>query len=159
MKVPFFRRNHYGKIIAIAICLSPLIWFINATAQRSDTLGTPIETVVSGSDATTSWMRTELYYGAGRLPADGTPDQRWEDYINNVVTPRFPEGLTLLEGTGQWRVKPDEKPRRNRSRILILVHEANAEKDRKIEEIITIWKEISGHQSVLRVSMPATVSM
>ena len=107
----------------------------------------------------TSWMRTELYYGAGRLPTDGKPDERWENYINDVVTPRFPEGLTLLEGTGQWRVNLDEKPRRNRTRILILVHEATVEKSKLIDEIRDIWIDISGHQSVLRVSQPVEVSM
>lgn len=104
-------------------------------------------------------MRTELYYGAGRLPHDGKPDERWENYINNEVTPRFPEGLTLLEGTGQWRVEVGEKPRRNRTRILILIHEATEEKSRMVEEIQKKWIEISGHQAVLRVSQPAEVSM
>lgn len=92
------------------------------------------------------------------MPADGSKDSRWENYINEAVTPRFPEGLTLLEGTGQWRVKEGQTPRRNRTRILILIHKDTEENSRKVDEIRTLWKEISGQQSVLRVSQPAAVS-
>jgi hypothetical protein len=93
------------------------------------------------------------------IPTDGKPDKRWEDYLDEVVTPRFPEGLTLLVGTGQWRVKPGEKPRLNRTRVLILIHEATPEKSKMVDEICDIWKKISGHQAVLRVTQPADVSM
>ncbi len=139
------------EFLSIALLFLLSLWAINAMAQRSDSSTESVSSELS-------WTRTELYYGAGRLPADGTKDTRWENYINEVVTPRFPEGLTLLEGTGQWRVKEGQTPRRNRTRILILIHEDTEEKSRKVDEIRTLWKEISGQQSVLRVSQPADVS-
>ncbi len=139
------------EFLSIALLFLLSLWAINAMAQRSDSSTESVSSELS-------WTRTELYYGAGRLPADDTKDTRWENYINEVVTPRFPEGLTLLEGTGQWRVKEGQTPRRNRTRILILIHEDTEEKSRKVDEIRTLWKEISGQQSVLRVSQPADVS-
>ena len=139
------------EFLTIALLFLLSLWAINAVAQRSDSS-------TESKSSERSWTRTELYYGAGRLPAGSTKDIRWENYINEVVTPRFPEGLTLLEGTGQWRVKEGQTPRRNRTRILILIHEDTEEKSRKVDEIRTLWKEISGQQSVLRVSQPADVS-
>ena len=132
-------------VIPTVILLTITIWAFQAVAQNPET-------------HSNSWTRTELYYGAGRV-ADPEREARWETYINEVVTPRFPEGLTLLEGTGQWRVKEGQTPRRNRTRILILIHKNTPEKSQQVDEIRTLWKEISGHQSVLRVSQPAEVAM
>lgn len=137
--------------LTIALLLMLSIWAINAVAQRADSS-------TDSESPEVSWTRTELFYGAGRLPASGERDIRWEKYINEIVTPRFPEGLTLLEGTGQWRVKEGQTPRRNRTRILILIHEDTEENSNKVDEIRTLWKEISGQQSVLRVSQPAAVA-
>ena len=138
-------RTNWRTLLTTMIILGSTIWVFNAVAQDH-------------VDTSSAWTRTELYYGAGRLPADPEREARWEAYINDVVTPRFPEGLTLLEGTGQWRVKEGQTPRRNRTRILILIHEATKENSQKVDEIRTLWKEISGQQSVLRVSQPAEVS-
>lgn len=150
MKSHLFQTTGKNSL-KIAVLLMLSIWAINAVAQRADTS-------IDSKSSEVSWSRTELFYGAGRLPADGSKDTRWENYINEVVTPRFPEGLTLLEGTGQWRVKEGQTPRRHRTRILILIHEDTVENSRKVDEIRTLWKEISGQQSVLRVSQPAAVS-
>ena len=147
----FLPKTGRKEIILIVSLLITSIWAINAVAQQS-------KSTQESEISTQSWTRTELYYGAGRLPASGERDIRWEKYINEVVTPRFPEGLTLLEGTGQWRVKEGQTPRRNRTRILILIHEDTPKKSQQVDEIRTIWKEISGQQSVLRVSQPANVS-
>jgi len=168
--------KHRRKYVWAVILFSFLAYAIVSTAQRTSsaeaqaTSGAEAQAtsgaeavarsavLPSGIDPEPSWERTELYYGAGRLPADGKADTRWEDYLDNEVTPRFPDGLTLLEGSGQWRVKQGEKPRRNRTRILVIIHKATPENSRKIEEIRTVWKAISGHESVLRVTLPADVS-
>ena len=145
MKTNLFRAR-WKIVLSTSILLLTSVWVYHVTAQDQ-------------ASATQSWTRTELYYGAGPLPADPEREARWKSYINEIVTPRFPEGLTLLEGTGQWRVKEGQTPRRNRTRILILIHEATQEKSRQVDEIRTLWKDISGHQSVLRVSQAAEVSM
>ena len=104
------------------------------------------------------WMRTELYFGARLRDREGDYETMWNDYLDNVVTPRFPEGLTVLDASGQWRVKEGQKPRRGSSRIIILIHEASEEKSRNLDEIREIWKERAGHISVLKVTAPVEVS-
>ncbi|MCB1121814.1 MAG: DUF3574 domain-containing protein [Verrucomicrobiae bacterium] len=148
-----------SNVAPIVILVFLSVAGFNTLAQSYSASGIQTSSSQTEPASKTGWLKTELYYGAGRLPADGSPDERWENYINEVVTPRFPEGLTLLEGTGQWRVKPGQPPRRHRSRILILIHEDTPEKSRLVDEIRSIWLEISGHQSVLRVSQPVEVSM
>ena len=164
--VDFFPMNSRSKcpaflrVVAVSsLVITAFALSVASSAQRADAdQQTASDSSVGSTDTEVSWVRTELYYGAGRLPADGKPDTRWENYLDDEVTPRFPDGLTLLVGSGQWRVKPGEKPRRNRTRILVILHEDTAENSRKIEEVRTVWKEISGHQSVLRATIPADVS-
>ena len=109
------------------------------------------------SDEHAKYVRTELFYGGGLREGRGDYETMWEDYLNNVVTPRFPEGLTQIEATGQWRVREGRTPRRTPTRILILVHRDSPEYFDRLEEIRRIWKERSGHRSVLRVTIPADV--
>ena len=150
MKTISIQSNRRLSVIATALFFCAMIWALGINAQSSFS---PVKT-----DIEEAWTRTELYFGAGSISDADKPDERWENYINDIVTPRFPEGLTLLEGTGQWRVKPDQKPRRHRTRILILIHKDTPEKSKQVDEIRSLWREISGHQSVLRVSQPAKVS-
>ncbi|GGT60018.1 DUF3574 domain-containing protein [Streptomyces purpureus] len=52
------------------------------------------------------YVSTHLYFGTGRH--DGKPpitDAEFMRFVNDVITPRFPSGLTLQEGRGQWRDK------------------------------------------------------
>ena len=47
--------------------------------------------------------------------------------------------------------------RRERSRLLVIVHPDSPEASAKIEEIREAWKKQTGEKSVLRVSQPAQV--
>lgn len=145
MKTQSFRSRWKVVVPTLGLLITTL-WAFTAFAQNS-------------ADDSNTWTRTELYYGAGRFPVDPAREARWESYVNEVVTPRFPEGLTILEGTGQWRVKEGQTPRRSRTRILILIHENTPQKSQQVDEIRTLWKELTGHQAVLRVSQPAEVSL
>jgi hypothetical protein len=45
----------------------------------------------------------ELFFGrsvAGRAPVS---DAEWDAFLAEVVTARFPDGFTVLDGQGQWR--------------------------------------------------------
>lgn len=42
-------------------------------------------------------VRAELLFGRGSVPA-----AEWEDFLARSVTPLFPDGLTVLDGQGQW---------------------------------------------------------
>lgn len=48
-------------------------------------------------------MLAQLYFG--RTMPNGQPidDTTWRDFLARNITPRFPDGLTVLDGYGQWR--------------------------------------------------------
>ncbi|MFI9323328.1 DUF3574 domain-containing protein [Kitasatospora aureofaciens] len=50
------------------------------------------------------YTRTELFFGTER--PDGGPavtDQEFQDFVDSVITPRFPDGLTVEQARGQYR--------------------------------------------------------
>jgi len=47
-------------------------------------------------------IRETLYFGRNR-PGGSVSDTEWQRFLTEVVTPRFPQGLTVLEASGQWQ--------------------------------------------------------
>lgn len=108
------------------------------------------------------WVRTELYFALGgweETALSTEAEERWAKFLDTAVTPRFPDGLSVVDVYGQWRSrKPGAVVQRERSRLLVILHPATAEASAKIEEIRKAWKQPTGEESVLRVSQPADVS-
>ena len=106
------------------------------------------------------WVDTRLYFGLG--PADrpeaGVSETAWREFLDKEVTPRFPDGLSVLDVYGQWQSKGAATPERLRSKLLVIDYLNSAENRAKIEAIRTAWKQKTGDQSVMRVTEPADVS-
>ena len=105
------------------------------------------------------WVRSELYFGvgeAGRVSA--TEEKRWRDFLDAEVTPRFPDGLTVVDGYGQWRSSGDARIERLASKVLLILHEDTPQCRADIEAIRAAWKRVSGDESVLWVEQRANVS-
>ncbi|MFT4047866.1 MAG: DUF3574 domain-containing protein [Solimonas sp.] len=110
--------------------------------------------------ATQGWARTELYFGLGdaEQPQQGVSEAQWRAFLDAEVTPRFPSGLSVLDVYGQWLDRGAAQPQRLRSKLIVLLHEDNAQTRAAIDAIRSAWKRRTGDQSVLRVTQPADVS-
>jgi hypothetical protein len=143
--------------IVLSACAHPAIAPV-ATAPQS---ATP---TLSGDPAhpgrTQGWVDTKLYFGLGLAdhPEDGMSEAKWRDFLDKQVTPRFPDGLSVVDVYGQWQGKKETTPSRLRSKLLIIDYQDTQENRDKIEAIRTAWKQQTGDQSVLRVTEPADVS-
>jgi|ERR1035438_187096 hypothetical protein len=106
------------------------------------------------------WVDTKLYFGLG--PADSTDkglsEAQWRAFLDKEVTPRFPDGLSVVDVYGQWQGKNQTTPERLRSKMLIIDYPDIPENRDKIEAIRAAWKQMTGDQSVLRVTEPVDVS-
>ena len=110
--------------------------------------------------ATAGWVDTKLYFGLGLAdqPTQGVTEARWRQFLDQEVTPRFPDGLSVLDVYGQWQGKTQTTPERLRSKLLIIDYPDTQQNREKIDAIRAAWKKLTGDQSVLRVSQPADVS-
>ena len=105
-----------------------------------------------------AFARTELFFGTAK--ADGTvvTDLEFNLFIDDTVTPRFPDGLTLLKADGQFQDASGTIVK-EASFVLILLYpvEDFLVSSRKINVIREIYKEAFQQQSVLRVDDPVAV--
>ncbi len=105
------------------------------------------------------WARSELYFAVGNEDGSDTiDDSRWRAFLDSEVTPRFPDGLTVLDGYGQWRFERDGRLVRQSCKVLVVLHEDSAQRRRDIDAIRNAWKQASGHESVLWARQTVEVS-
>jgi len=100
---------------------------------------------------------TRLYFGTSMLGGGTVSDTAWRRFLANEITPRFPEGLTVLAAHGQWRDRKTGGILRERSRVLLLLHRGTAKAKSAIAAIVARYKERFRQQSVLRVDAPVRV--
>lgn len=100
------------------------------------------------------YLRTELYFGRSIPGGGGVSTEQWEKFLAEVVTPRFPDGFTIVPATGQYRGN-DRSIIKEQSEILIFFYPASrrVSSSRKIEEIRRTYKRQFMQESVLRVDL------
>jgi hypothetical protein len=103
------------------------------------------------------WSRTELYFGLSRSDGPNISEEEFQHFLDTVVTPRFPDGLTLLSGNGQFRGSSGIVIREP-SKLLILFFPWSNAKHRAIEKIRTIYKNSFHQEAVLRSDAVSCVS-
>lgn len=100
----------------------------------------------------------EAYFGRdvrGRAPIT---DAEWRDFLDGTVTPAFPDGLTTVDGAGQWR-GADARVLRETSKVVTLVLPgASAEQARaRVRPVEQAWRSRFQQDSVLTVYRSACV--
>lgn len=101
-----------------------------------------------------SMVESRLFLGEG-LPEGGVVDDgAWQAFLTEVVTPRFPGGLTVVDARGQWRDPADATIVREPTKILVLVHPPGVTADAAVDAIAGEWKRRFRQKSVLRVDAP-----
>jgi hypothetical protein len=104
------------------------------------------------------FIRTELYFGRNKPDGAEISRKEFDEFLSGFVTERFPDGLTVLEGRGQF-LNSEGEVERERSVVLILLYPLSArnEKSIKIEEIREEYKKRFLQESVLRADDPLPV--
>jgi hypothetical protein len=101
--------------------------------------------------------RLELVFGADRAGGAPVGEAEWSLFLDSEVTPRFPDGLTVLDGAGQWR-GADGGIVRERSHLLVIWYRPTARSEADIEAIRAAYKQRFGQESVLRADGVSCVS-
>ena len=104
------------------------------------------------------WARTELYFGTNKSDNTEVTDTQFQNFIDNEVTPRFPDGLTLLTGNGQFRNSAGVLIR-EKSHVLILFYPVQTkDANKKIQDIRGAYKSYFAQESVLRADSLTLIS-
>jgi hypothetical protein len=84
----------------------------------------------------------ELMLGRGTAS-----ETRWAQFLAREVTPRFPDGLTVYETTGQWRDPAAKVITREKSRVLRIIAPLDTAPD-KIPAVADAYKTQFRQKSV-----------
>ncbi|WSS46609.1 DUF3574 domain-containing protein [Streptomyces sp. NBC_01187] len=106
-----------------------------------------------------AYVETRLFFGTAN--PDGGPavtDKQFRAFIDKHVTPRFPAGLTVQVGRGQWRDKRGVIER-ERSYELTVVYPASESSghDPDIQRVRALYQRLFNQESVLRTDEPTKV--
>ena len=104
-------------------------------------------------------VREELSFGSDIYEVGTVSEEDWQQFLGEVVTPRFPEGFTVLSGYGQYMMKNGEIVKEQSWTIIVHLPALTIEKDRAIEEIIAAYKQRFKQESVLRATSKARVRL
>jgi hypothetical protein len=104
------------------------------------------------------WARSDLFFGAGKPDGSMVTEEEFKQFLDTVVTPRFPDGLTLLTGFGQYRNQAGTIVQERSMLLILLYPKRNNATNALIEEIREAYKAAFQQESVLRVDTKGRVS-
>ena len=122
-----------------------------ACAPRS---GPPTAAPVACAVGDTALERDVLYFGRNRPDGGTVSDAEWQEFLDAVVTPKFPGGFTVIEGTGQWKGRSGVVER-ERSAVVTVLHTGSAADRGAVAEVAGAYKRRFRQEAVLRERTPA----
>jgi hypothetical protein len=100
----------------------------------------------------------ELMFGRKIGDRVGVTEAAWSRFLDREITSRFPDGLTVLDATGQWRDPVRKRVIREPSKLVsIVLRDPSADQER-LDQIVTAYKKRFHQQAVAVVIRPACVS-
>lgn len=86
----------------------------------------------------------------GRNVKDRVPvsDAEWQDFVETVVTPNFPDGFTILDAQGQWRNPQTGRTAGEASKVLVVAAPRGTDIRARIAAVSAAYKQWFAQQSV-----------
>jgi hypothetical protein len=100
----------------------------------------------------------DLYFGRDKPGGGEVTDAEWGAFVTEVVTSRFPDGLSVFDSSGQYREPTGRIVRERSKRLVVIVFDAPAHKA-KVIEIVEAYKQRFGQYSVFRVEQPVCAGL
>ena len=134
-------------LLVMAGCLA------GAACARSGVAGTA-PAIAPCASGDTSLVRDLVYFGRNRPDGGTVSDTEWLGFLDSVVTPSFPNGFTVVEGTGQWKGQSGAVER-ERSAIITFLHTGSAADRDRVAQVAGEYKRRFHQEAVLRERTPA----
>jgi hypothetical protein len=108
----------------------------------------------AGQDRATT---AELVFGRNIGGKLGVSEDDWRKFLDEDVTPRFPDGLSVMDVQGQWRASNGALIREP-SKVLYLILDGGPDDPAKIANIRDAYKRRFKQEAVLLITKAACVS-
>lgn len=102
-------------------------------------------------------LRTaQLFLGAGK-PAALT-DRDLSRFVDQEVTPRFPDGVTVVDGGGQWKGS-ENRMIREASKVVLVVLPTTGTGHGKVEAVRTAYRTRFKREPIVVLPPPACATL
>ena len=91
-----------------------------------------------------------LYFGRNIGDTAVVTDSAWRVFVEETLTPAFPEGATVWDAAGQWRA-PDGTLVSERSFVVELLHLVTPDVESRVRRVMDDYKRRFAQQAVLRM--------
>jgi hypothetical protein len=146
MNTPHFIRSLAFNLL-LAISIPALITFQSQFVLADTDPATKLEQVPRAE----TWNRTELYFGMSKPDGTTVTEAEFKAFMDKEITSRFPDGLTLLTGYGQYLGDNGEIAKET-SKVLVLFYPSDmTDANENIEAIRSEYEKLFQQESVLRV--------
>ena len=103
-------------------------------------------------------LRTaQLFFGQSIAGKPGVSEADFRKFVDSELTSRFPDGLTILDGGGQWRGSENQLIR-EASKVVVIVLPAKGDGAERLEAARAAYKQRFRQESVLLVTQASCVS-
>jgi hypothetical protein len=130
---------------AAAACIVVLSTTLTAAAQTECRVGK-------------SQQVAELMFGRKIGNRIGVSETAWARFVDREITPRFPDGLSVVNAQGQWRDTEKKRIVREPSKLVQIVLPGKAEDEARLNEIAEAYKKKFRQQSVAIIIRGACVA-
>ena len=103
-------------------------------------------------------LTAELLFGRNIGVHEAVSDADWARFLAEEATPRFPEGLTVVDAKGQWHDRSRGAIIRERSKMVTIVLPDEPGGRERLSALAEAYKRRFRQESVLTVLRPACVS-
>ena len=110
----------------------------------------PVQTATACAAPLKPALQVDLYFGRGAEGGREVSEAEWASFLNEEVTPRFPDGLSVFDVRGQYRNPQGVIERERTKRLTVVVFDAPAHLG-KVRAIVDSYSRRHGQNSVFRV--------
>jgi Protein of unknown function (DUF3574) len=99
----------------------------------------------------------ELMFGRDIGHHVGVSEAAWMRFLIRQVTPRFPDGLTVVDAVGQWRDPRSGRIVREPSKLVVIVLPGKDDDQARLDAVAQAYKRQFRQQSVGLIVQPGCV--
>jgi hypothetical protein len=119
-------------------------------ANEALTVGFGTSSDLFANSSVSKLIQTDLYFGRNISGGGTVTESDFQTFLNNVVTPLFPDGLTVFDADGQF-LDSTGKLIKEASKLLTLIFEDTTLNEISVNDIIDTYLERFNQESVLAV--------
>ncbi len=103
-------------------------------------------------------LKSEIYFGLRLADGKLVSEEQWSKFLVEIVVPRFPDGLTVIDAAGRSATSAGAGSQINTTRILVVVHPNSVDAAARLGEIKSEYRKRFGSTGVFHTDAPVRIA-